>query len=113
MVVLFEIRQGDSGRTLSVQIKNADGSAIPPIPSSSTATWTMVHRTTKHRVTGSASIGGSNSDVLSYLFASGDTAKPGRYDGVFQVTYPGGAVETFPTCSDQTDGITVEVCPLA
>jgi hypothetical protein len=110
--IRFEIRQGDYGRTLSVQVQNADGSAIPPIPGGSTLTWTMVNRA-GHTVTGAGFVTGSNSDILNYSFASGDTAKPGIYTGLFKVTYAGGAgIETFPTCSDPTDSITVEVCPL-
>lgn len=110
MAILFEIRQGDSGRTLSVQVQNADGSAIPAIPGGSTVTFTMVAKS-GHRVTGTASVSGAGSDVLNYVFASGDTAKAGRYDADFTVTYSGGAVETFPTSSDAVDGIVVEVCP--
>jgi hypothetical protein len=111
---VFQIRQGDWGRALSVQIRNVDNSPISPIPGGSTATFTMVEHASGHRVTGAASISGDNSDVVTYTFANGDTAKPGRYVATFTVTYAGGAgVETFPTTSEPLDALLVEVCPAA
>jgi hypothetical protein len=111
MAIRYEIRQGDWGRTITVQAQNADGSPIPAIPGGSTVAWTMVHATSGHRVAGAGTITGTNNDTLNYTFASGDTAKPGCYQGIFTVTYPGGEIETFPTCSDAIDGITIDVCP--
>ncbi len=108
-MTVYEIRQGDWGRTLSVELINADGSRFEGLPPSTTVIFEMVCKLNGTKVSGAAAVAAS--DRVSYTFANGDTQKVGRYDAVFVATYPGGAVETFPTCSDPQDGLVVEVCP--
>jgi len=109
-VTVYEIRQGDWGRTLTVQLINADGLPFEGLPPSTTVLFEMVCKLNGTKVAALAAVAAS--DKVSYTFAKGDTQKVGRYDAVFVATYPGGATETFPTCSDPQDGLFVDVCPM-
>ncbi len=106
---LYKIRQGDWGRTLTVQLANADGSPFEGLPTGTTVVFEMVCRTKGTNVSGVAVVAAP--DTLTYTFAEPDTQTVGRYEAVFIATYPGGATETFPTCSDSLDGLVVEVGP--
>lgn len=84
----FQIRQGDTGRPLSVLFKNQDGSDAT-LPSETSCQFTMVQRQTGHVVTGPASLSGASNNVAVYPFSNpADTAQPGLYDAAWVMTYP-------------------------
>lgn len=48
-------------------------------------------------VDGSGSVVDGQAGTIGYAWAPGDTSSPGVYLAEFEVTYPGGDVETFPS----------------
>lgn len=105
----FWVRQGDTGRPLAVLLKNLDGSDAS-VPAGTTCAFSMTQRQTGHVVQAVAALadgpapGSNNQATVNF-----DTTRPGLYDAVWVVTYPGGGVETFPTSSRGVDGYVVEV----
>lgn len=121
----FWIRSGDTGRPLSVLLRNMDGSDVV-MPPGTTVLFSMIQRLTGFVVSGDATLSdgpnvGSN-NMATYPFSDpNDTSQPGLYDAEWVVTYPGGAgIETFPTRSSPRVGsawtvqtsFTVEVVPV-
>lgn len=92
----FQINQGDSLPVLSSALTYSDGSAADLTG----ATVLFVLRDPATQVvylTNPATV--VLPDTAGYTFNSTDTATPGEYLGQFQVTFPGGAQQTFPTDS--------------
>lgn len=92
----FEIRQGDRLPVIEglATFKDRHGK----IRSFNFTNWTsliftMVRGATT--VTGAAT--GNDAGLLSYQWADGDTALPGRYIGKFTGISPEGLLQTFPT----------------
>ena len=48
------------------------------------------------KVNASASITNASNGAVSYTFSSSNTDTSGLFQGEFQVTFSGGAIETFP-----------------
>ena len=48
------------------------------------------------KVNSSATITNASNGAVSYTFSASDTDTAGLFQGEFQVTFSGGAIETFP-----------------
>ena len=83
----FNIKQNDTSPTLSVVIADSSGTAI-------NITGASVLFTLKTNA--SATITNASGGAVSYTFSTSDTDTAGLFQGEFQVTFSGGAIETFP-----------------
>jgi len=113
----FSITQGDMDPALVVAMRQAGGVPYTPGPGSS-ATFKMKRRSDGHVVTGAATVGGGAGDQLTYIWAPGDTDKPGLYDAQFKVIPPDGRPVSFPTfagpcagCAPGALTMTIEIVP--
>ena len=91
----FNIKQNDTSPTLSVVIADSDGTAIDLTGASVQFKMRAVNSSTL-KVNASASITNASNGAVSYTFSSSNTDTSGLFQGEFQVTFSGGAIETFP-----------------
>ena len=91
----FNIKQNDTSPTLSVVIADSDGTAIDLTGASVQFKRRAVNSSTL-KVNASASITNASNGAVSYTFSSSNTDTSGLFQGEFQVTFSGGAIETFP-----------------
>ena len=91
----FNITQNDTSPTLSVVIADSDGTAIDLTGASVQFKMRAVNSSTL-KVNASASITHASNGAVSYTFSSSNTDTSGLFQGEFQVTFSGGAIETFP-----------------
>ena len=91
----FNIKQNDTSPTLSVVLADSDGTAIDLTGASVQFKMRAVNSSTL-KVNASASITNASNGAVSYTFSSSNTDTSGLFQGEFQVTFSGGAIETFP-----------------
>ena len=91
----FNIKQNDTSPTLSVVIADSDGTAIDLTGASVQFKMRAVNSSTL-KVNASASITNASNGAVSYTFSSCNRDTSGLFQGEFQVTFSGGAIETFP-----------------
>lgn len=99
MATDFSIKQGDTLPVLADTLTYSDGSAanlagatVKFIMRSSTAFNPAVNAT--------ATVTNGATGAVQYTFTSTDTATAGKYVAVWQVTFAGGNVQTFPTIGE-------------
>ena len=76
-------------------IADSDGTAIDLTGASVQFKMRAVNSSTL-KVNASASITNASNGAVSYTFSSSNTDTSGLFQGEFQVTFSGGAIETFP-----------------
>lgn len=91
----FYIKQNDTSPRLQATLKDGSGTAIDLTGASVNFHMRAVGSTT-NKVDGSATIADEDNGVVFYSWASSDTDTSGSFEAEFEVTYTGGAVETFP-----------------
>jgi hypothetical protein len=91
----FFIKQNDTSPSLRAILKDGDEIAI-----NLTGATVRFHMRTvggeTAAVDADASIVTAESGIVQYLWDAADTATVGSYQAEFEVTFSGGAVETFP-----------------
>lgn len=91
----FYIKQNDTSPFLLATLKDGNGNLIDL-----TAATVRFHMravgASSATVDGSAAIVNEDQGAVKYTWQSGDTATAGIYEAEFEVTYSGGAIETFP-----------------
>jgi len=91
----FYIKQNDTSPNLRAILKDGDEVAI----NLTDATINFHMRTVGGEtavVDASASIVSAENGIVQYIWDAADTATVGSYQAEFEVTFAGGAVETFP-----------------
>ena len=91
----FYIKQNDTSPFLLATLKDGNGNLIDL-----TAATVRFHMravgASSATVDGSAAIVNEDQGAVKYTWQAGDTATAGIYEAEFEVTYSGGAIETFP-----------------
>ena len=91
----FFIKQNDTSPSLRAILKDGDEIAI-----NLTGATVRFHMRTVGGATATvdadASIVTAESGIVQYIWDAADTTTVGSYQAEFEVTFPGGAVETFP-----------------
>ena len=90
----FNIKQNDTSPALSVVVADSSGTAIN-ITGASVIFKMRAVNSSSLKVNSSATITNASNGV-SYTFSASDTDTAGLFQGEFQVTFSGGAIETFP-----------------
>ena len=91
----FNIKQNDTRPTLSVVVADSSGTAIN-ITGASVLFKMRAVNSSSLKVNSSATITNASNGAVSYTFSASDTDTAGLFQGEFQVTFSGGAIETFP-----------------
>ena len=91
----FNIKQNDTSPTLSVVVADSSGTAIN-ITGASVLFKMRAVNSSSLKVNSSATITNASNGAVSYTFSASDTDTAGLFQGEFQVTFSGGAIETFP-----------------
>lgn len=104
----FYIKQNDTSPSIEVGLKTPKGLFVDL--TDATVVFNMKDTNGQPLVTRQSvivhdAIGG----IVRYVWQSGDTSVAGDHKAEFEVTFPGGAVETFPNASDITVSIREEV----
>lgn len=91
----FNIKQGDTFPSLRANLKDGSNEAIDL-----TGATVRFHMrpvgTAVAAIDAAATVISAGTGVVDYTWQAGDTATVGEYQAEFEVTYPGGEVETFP-----------------
>ena len=101
MIMVFRIKKGDDGKSLRYQLKKStDGVvAVVNITNATLKFWLRKVGASTPLIDGRDCTSGvttAASGLGAISFTSTDTATPGNYALEIQVTYQGGAIETFP-----------------
>ena len=91
----FNIKQNDTSPTLSVIIADSTGTAIS-LSGASVLFKMRAFNSSTLKTNASATITNASNGAVSYTFTTSDTNTAGLFQGEFQVTFSGGAIETFP-----------------
>lgn len=91
----FYIKQNDTSPSIRAALKDGDGVAIDLSGASVRFHMKGVGETTL-KVDEAATVPNPSGGVVQYNWVSGDTDTVGSYRAEFEVTFAGGAVETFP-----------------
>ena len=91
----FNIKQNDTSPALSVVVADSSGTAIN-ITGASVIFKMRAVNSSSLKVNSSATITNASNGAVSYTFSASDTDTAGLFQGEFQVTFSGGAIETFP-----------------
>lgn len=91
----FYIKQNDTSPRLQATLKDGNGAAIDLTGASVNFHMRALGSTT-NKVDGSATIADEDNGVVFYSWSASDTDTSGSFEAEFEVTYTGGAVETFP-----------------
>lgn len=89
------IKQNDTSPALVGQLFNPDGSN----PDLTGATVKFIMRSSSGgaaKVDASATVVTASTGRVKYTWSAGDTDTVGEYEGEFEVTFSGGAVQTYP-----------------
>lgn len=92
----FYIKQNDSSPSLRVSIKDGDGDAINLTGASVRFHLVAVGETTPVIDAPANIVVPEIAGIVQYDWESSQTSVVGSYKGEFEVTFPGGSVETFP-----------------
>lgn len=91
---IFQIKRGDTSSSLVYALDPAS-----VVLTGATVRFSMRHRVTRvvklSRVTARI-VTATGAPTVAYDWQPGDTADAGGYEAEFEVTYAGGAIETFP-----------------
>lgn len=89
------MKRGDTSPAIEKALVDADGVAINL--TGATVRFIMARRgSTIATVNAAATIIDAAGGIVRYTWQVGDTTEHGTYDGEFEVTYTGGAIESFP-----------------
>ena len=91
----FNIKQNDTSPTLSVVVADSSGTAIN-ITGASVIFKMRAVNSSSLKVNSSATITNASNGAVSYTFSASETHTAGLFQREFQVTFSGGAIETFP-----------------
>lgn len=91
---VFKMKRNDTSPNISGVCKDADGVAIDITGAS--VRFHMKDKDGNTVVDAAASIGVAASGEVYYAWQAADTDIAGSFKGEFEVTYSGGAIETFP-----------------
>jgi len=91
---MFTIKQNDTSPSIRATLTDASNTAIDLTAAS--VEFHMKHEDGTIMVNANAGILSANSGIVKYDWVAGDTSRSGLNLGEFQVTYPGGTIETFP-----------------
>lgn len=95
----FYIKKGDDEPALERILEDINGDVVNLSGASVQFLMKRAGATTP-KVDAAAEIGDpATAGIVSYAWAAGDTDTEGEYDAEFQVTFAGGAVQTFPNDS--------------
>lgn len=104
----FYIKQNDTSPSIEVGLKTPKGLVVNL--TDATVVFNMKDAYGQPLVTRqSATVHDAVGGVVRYIWVSGDTSVAGDHRAEFEVTFPGGSVETFPNASDITVSIREEV----
>jgi len=92
------VKQNDTAPTLVVNLVDDDGAAVD-ITGASVRFHMRKPGAASAKVDSSATLVTGDPAQVSYAWQSGDLDTEGRFEAEFEVTYSGGAVETFPNDS--------------
>ncbi len=102
----FFIKEGDTSPDLQVTLKDGDGNAVDV--SGAAIVFSMsaggVVKTSEQTVT----LVTASSGVVKYPWVAGDTDTPGTFIGEFEVTFAGGAIQTYPNSATGRLNIFIE-----
>ncbi len=91
----FRIKQNDTAPSLRANLKQGDNDPIDL--SNATVRFHMRAVGSSYAVVDKdAVVANAGSGIVQYNWEQADTATVGEYQAEFEVTYPGGEVETFP-----------------
>lgn len=94
----FTIKQGDTSPAILATLDDADGNAVD-ITGASVRLHLRSYGSAQTYLDVAATIVTPASGLVRYQWSEGDTDTPGVYEAEFEVTYDGGAVETFPNAN--------------
>ena len=92
----FYIKQNDTSPSLRAILKDGDGVVIDLTGATVRFHMKPVGTTTASIDSSATVINPSTSGIVQYDWDNGDTDTVGSYKAEFEVTFAGGAVETFP-----------------
>jgi hypothetical protein len=95
MAPSFWIKQGDTAPSIAYQLEDGDGT---PVDITGAAVKFIMYApgASSPKVNTAATITTAATGMVAYTFNASDTDAIGDYLGEFQVTFAGGAVETWP-----------------
>lgn len=91
----FYIKRNDTSPILNATLKDGDGAAVD-LAGTSVALKMKAVNDTSLKVDSACTIVDASNGKVRYTWAATDTNTRGSYQAEFQVTYSGGAIETFP-----------------
>lgn len=95
-VSVVYLKSGDTAPALQATLQDGGGTAIDL--TGATVRFHMRQKgAIKPVVDSSAALVTPASGVVQYAWSDEDTALPGEYEAEFEVTYPSGIIETFPS----------------
>lgn len=89
------VKQGDAGSKITATLYGGDGQ--PANLTGATVRFLMRAPGGSLKVNGTATLEDAAGGVVSYTWAAADLDTPGTYDAEWEVTYAGGAKQTFPS----------------
>ena len=92
---MFYIKENDTSPVLEVTLQDSDGDAVDVTGATVRFHMRAIGSTTA-KVNAAATIVTAASGVVRYTWQTGDTDTIGEFEGEFQVTFGGGAVQSFP-----------------
>ena len=92
----FYIKQNDTSPSLRAALKDSDNIAINLTDATVRFHMKSLEDNTVVVDADATVVVPATSGIVQYDWSSGDTATAGSYQGEFQVTFAGGAIETFP-----------------
>lgn len=92
----FYIKQNDTRPTMSATLIDANGSSVDLTGATVSLKMRKSGETSAVSLAGTASVVTADKGKVQYVWAAADTATVGSYEGEFEVTFSGGAIQTFP-----------------
>jgi len=92
----FYIKQNDTSPSLRALLKDGDNLAIDLTGATVRFHMKSLEDNTVVVDASTTIVAPSTAGIVQYDWDNGDTATAGSYQGEFEVTFAGGAVETFP-----------------
>jgi hypothetical protein len=90
------VKQGDAGSKIRATLYGGDGQPAD-LTGASVRFLMRAPGATSLKVSGTATVESAAAGVVSYTWQAQDLDTPGTYDAEWEVTYAGGAVQTFPS----------------
>ena len=89
------VKQHDTWPPVRATLSDASG----PIDLTGATQIKLILKGATVTITGNCTVVSAPAGTVSYTWAAGDTAVAGDYQGEFEITWPGGKVETVPNDS--------------